>query len=133
ALLKATDVTTIGARERPFFVAEQFALQERVGQSRAVHRHKALPVAMAVLIERSGNQLLARPAFAPDEDRDVLGGDAPDLLVDLQHLRAATDEDVAIIRIGLSLLQPDRRVHQPPRLQRSLHQRAQLPYVERLE
>ena len=54
-LFEFTDVTMIRTCEGTFFVAKQFAFQERVGQRGSVHREIAVFAALAVLVDGSGD------------------------------------------------------------------------------
>ena len=63
-LLEPPDAPLVRAGERAFFVAEQFAFQQRRRQRRAMHRHERLLRARTQLVHRLGDQFLARAAFA---------------------------------------------------------------------
>ena len=49
-------------------MAEQLALQERLGQRAAIHRDEGTLGALAVVVNGAGHQLFARAALALDED-----------------------------------------------------------------
>ena len=51
-LLEAADAPLVRAGERALFVAEQFALQQRRRQRRAMHRHQRLLGARTQLVDR---------------------------------------------------------------------------------
>ena len=55
-----------GAGESPFLMAEQFALQQRLGQGGAVERYKGLAGARAIRMNGAGDQLFARSTFSTD-------------------------------------------------------------------
>src|SRR5690606_32040983 len=67
--LEATFAGRDGAGERTAFVTEQLALEDRLGQRRAVHLDEWLALAIGRLVDRLGDELLAGSALAPDEDR----------------------------------------------------------------
>ena len=71
------------AGEGALFVAEQFTLDQLPGQARAMHGHQPLAGAGTELMERPGDQFLARPAFAADEH---IGLGRRDLAHRLQYL-----------------------------------------------
>ena len=49
-------------------MAKQFALDQRFGQSAAVHRNKRRFSPQAVLMHRASDELFASPGFAEDQD-----------------------------------------------------------------
>jgi hypothetical protein len=53
-------------------VNEQFALQQRLGERRAVDRHDRLGRAPALAVQRAGHQLLTGAAFPQNQDRGIL-------------------------------------------------------------
>jgi hypothetical protein len=65
----------VRARERAFAVAEQLALEERVLDRAAVQGDEAALVPLRHAVDDAGEELLAGPAFAADEDRRGGGGD----------------------------------------------------------
>ena len=62
-------VARIGERTSP--VTEQLALQERLGNRRAIHGEKRAGRSRALRVQRSSQQLLSRPALANQQDRRV--------------------------------------------------------------
>src|SRR5436190_2183210 len=72
----------LGVGERPFFVAEQLALQQRVLERRAGDVHEGLVGPGGLEVDRPGDDVLAGAALAADEDRRGLA------LGDLVHQRA---------------------------------------------
>ena len=58
-LLEAADAPGVGAGERAALVAEELALEQRLGDRGAVDRDERLVGALAVLVEGAGDQLLA--------------------------------------------------------------------------
>ena len=94
-LLEAADAARVRAGERAAFVAEEFALQQRLGDGGAVDGDERLLRAVAVLVDGARDQFLAGAGFAADEHGDRLGGDAANLLVDRLHGAAVADDSVA--------------------------------------
>src|SRR6185503_446452 len=101
-LFESTDPPLLGTGEGPALVAEQFAFQEVFRDGGTVDRDKWSIGPRAVLIDGTGDEFLARSSFAPDEDRDGLGGDATDFLADLLHGAARADKGRAALdrRVG---------------------------------
>ena len=64
-LLEAADASGLRPGEGAPFVAEQFALQERFGNRRAIDGDKGLIRAVAVLIKGSGRSALCRCRWRP--------------------------------------------------------------------
>ena len=64
--LEAAGLAIVRAGERPFLVAEDFRLEQRVGQRRAVHRLEAVRAAAAQLVDHPRHELLARSGRAED-------------------------------------------------------------------
>jgi hypothetical protein len=60
-----------GAGERAAHVAEQIALDQRVGGGAAVEHHERRVLARALVVDRPGRQLLAAAALAEEQDRRV--------------------------------------------------------------
>ena len=109
-LLEFADALNSGAGERAFFVAEQFAFEELFRNRGAIHRKKRLRRAVAVMINRAGNEFLAGAAFAGDERGRVGGGNLADELEHALHRSAAADDAEFVIfrfeqrRVGDDLL-----------------------------
>ena len=72
-----------GAGERPFDVAEQLGFEEALGQGPAVDPDVRAGLAGAEVVDRAGDQLLARAGLAHDQDagpsRGHLAGGPGDL------------------------------------------------------
>src|SRR4029450_7211197 len=79
------------AREAAPQVAEELALEERVGEGAAVDGDESPPAARPVLVDPARDALLPGPPLAEDEDGRPRGGDARDRLVDVDHRRRAPD------------------------------------------
>src|SRR6266851_4882957 len=59
-----------GARESALLVAEELALQERLGQGGAVDRYEGFVLPRAVGVNRPGDQFLPRSRLALQQDSD---------------------------------------------------------------
>ena len=70
-LLELAQVLVGGAREAALLVAEQDALHEVLGDGAAVHRHERLAGPVRGAMDRAGDDFLADPAFAGDQDRNA--------------------------------------------------------------
>ena len=84
--------------ERPLLVAEQLGLEERLGQRGAADLDQWMGVALAGPMQRLGDELLAGPRLAGDEDGGVAAGDLADELEDLQHRLRRADDALALGR-----------------------------------
>ena len=91
-LLEQTGTVTLRARERPLGVAEQLALEQRVGDGRAILGEERPALAGAVSVNRPGDQLLARSAVATDQHGQVARRELLDQVEDLLHPRRAPDQ-----------------------------------------
>ena len=80
---KTADPHADGVGEGALFVAEKFTFQKLAGNGRAVHGDEGLVPAVAVVMDRLGDQLLPRSAFSQNQDRTVR---IRDLLHDLEDL-----------------------------------------------
>src|SRR4051812_1506709 len=61
------------SRERALFVAEQFTLEQRLGQSAAVNCHKRMEAAHAGRVDRAHNEFFPRAALARDQYVGIRG------------------------------------------------------------
>ncbi len=87
-----------GAGEGAFFVTEELALEQRLGQRGAVHGDKRAPRARTILVNRPGSDFLSRAGFAKHQNRAVGWRDFPDALVDGAHRRSLTHHVVGLER-----------------------------------
>ena len=94
-----------GPGERPLLVAEELALEQGVRNRRAVDRDEALFPARREIVQRPGEELLARPRFTEDQDRCGRRRDLLDRAADAQH-RRITGDDARHRRRFLHCLQP---------------------------
>ncbi len=67
--LEASLLPVLRAGERALFVAEQLRLDQRIGQRRAADLDERLLGAQRVVVDRVGDQLLARAGFAAQRAR----------------------------------------------------------------
>ena len=81
-----------GAGERSFFIAEQLAFQQSFGKGGAQDLDEWLVLTERTSIQSSCHELLAGPAFPPDQHLDVRRRDLVDDHHDLLHLGAETKE-----------------------------------------
>ena len=109
--LEAAGAALDGAGEGAFFVAEDFAFDERFRDGGAVDGDEGPRLARAEVVKGAGDQLLAGAAFAGDEDGDVGGGDLFDQAEDLAHgLARAADhgaEDAGLAQAAAGDFQLD--------------------------
>jgi hypothetical protein len=90
-LLQLPHLVAIGAGEAALHVAEELALEQRLGDAGAVERDEALWRARGVHMHVAGDDVLADAALAGDEHLGVAGGEAPG---DVQHaLQCGTAAD----------------------------------------
>src|SRR5690606_1714584 len=61
----------------PFHMAEQFRIHGSFRNCTAIHRDERPVLAVAQLMNNMGKCLLAAPAFAGDQDRNIRGRDLP--------------------------------------------------------
>ncbi len=90
----------IGARvgEGAALVAEQLALEQRVGDGGAVDRDEGALGARRVEVQRARHQLLAGARLAGDEHVRGRAGEAPHQREDVLHDRRASDDVLEAIR-----------------------------------
>ncbi len=104
------------ARECPFFIPKELALEERRGNRRAVHRQEYAAGAAAAVVDGPGEQFLACPCFAEQEHRRIGGCDHLQLLQDVRNpMTPSDDRPVREHRANLAAQMPDLRA-QPPLL-----------------
>ncbi len=88
--------------KRPVFVAKQLALDQRLGNGRAVDRHKRSRATLTLLVNGAGNEFLPRPAFTPNQHCGVGVGNLADQIVDLAHFLALPN-NVAHVLVTVDL------------------------------
>ena len=111
-------------------MTEQFAFQEIFRDGSAVDCYERRFGARAVLVNRAGDQFLARPGFTPDEDGDGFGGDAADFLAHVLHRAACADERRSALNQGIS--QGHGVTHEAAGIHSALEHLEKFPHLERL-
>ena len=91
-LLEAADLARVRAGERAALVAEQLALDQLARDRRHVDGDERAAAALAVVVHRARDELLAGAGFAVDHDRQVGAHQPRDDAVDLLHRRRAADD-----------------------------------------
>ena len=89
--LEPPGLAIVRAGERALLVAEDFRLEQRVGQRRAVDGLELRRAAPAQLVNHARDDFLARSGRPEDQHRDVRLGGGADPLEDDQHLLVAAD------------------------------------------
>lgn len=79
-------------------MTQQLTLQQLRRDTRTVDGHQRSARAIALLVQRAGNQLFADTAFSTDEHRSGGASDLTDLLIERLHRGAAPDHPVKITR-----------------------------------
>ena len=101
-LLKPPDAPFVCAGEGAFLMAEQFAFQKRRRQRCAMDGDHRLLGARAEVVNRLGDEFLARAAFAQHKHTRACGGDLLDDFKNfLHHRRLADDIFDAELRVNL--------------------------------
>ena len=93
--LDPADLALVRARECTALVAEQFGLQQRRRNGRAVHGDEGRVGAQRLLVDRRRRQLLAGAGFAGDEDGGVRVRDLADRREQPAHGVARADHRAA--------------------------------------
>ena len=91
-LVDLADGVADGTRERAPLVPEELALEERLGERRAVHGLERPVAPPGVDVHRPGHELLARAALAGEEDGGVGARQLLDAPEQLLHGRRGADE-----------------------------------------
>ena len=94
----------VRAGEGALLVAEQLALDQLARDRGHVDRDERPGAALAEIVQRAGDQLLAGAALAGDHDRQVGAHQPGDRAVDLLHRRRAADQRQLLL--GIVLRQP---------------------------
>jgi hypothetical protein len=92
SLLEAPGPALDGAGKRPFFVTEQLAFHQALGQCGAIHRYKWTSASRAQIMYRASDQLLAGSAFAGDQNRSRGWRDLPNYGEDFPHRRRVANQ-----------------------------------------
>ena len=80
------------AGERAFFVAEQFAFQQRFGNGRAIHFHQRAGGARTPGVKNVGDDFLAGAAFTGDKHARFRRREERDFLKQRRRQRALRDD-----------------------------------------
>jgi hypothetical protein len=131
--LEPAGAFTMAAGEGAAFVAEQFALEQRLGNGGAVDLDEGRVAARAGQVQRAGEQLLAGAAFTQQQHRGRGRRHTLQFAQCTQQRRRGADDAVArggtlqrAGELGVALLQPARGGgHQPLQLQHLAGQRGQ--------
>ena len=83
----------VGATEGAFFVAEELAFGEIIGERGTVDIDKRAMAAQGILVDGAGDHFLTGTGFADDEDGGVVARDTLDHGDQLVHGLAADDGD----------------------------------------
>ena len=90
--LELADAARDGAGEGALFVAEQFALEQVLGDGGAVDRNEGAVDALRLGVKVLGHHFLAGAAFAGDQHRGIGGGDLFGEFDDARHAGIAEQE-----------------------------------------
>ena len=99
-LFEAPGGALVGAGEGALLVAEQFALDEVARNRRHVDGDERAFLALAVIVQRAGHQLLAGAGLAGDQHGEVGLHQPRERAIDLLHRRRAADERHALDLLG---------------------------------
>src|SRR6185369_170489 len=91
-LLKAAAPRRLRTGERAALVAEELRLEQVLRDRRGVDRDERAARARAVLVQRVGDEFLAGPRLAGDEDGDDALAQAPDRTEDVLHRRRLPED-----------------------------------------
>ncbi len=121
-----------GPGEGPLLVAEEFVLEERLRDGRAIDGDERPLGAGRELVNRAGQKLLARAAFAEDQDRALAGRHALNLKQRGLEALARADEPGQRHSVLQLLLEKDRSTLQPAAGQGSIDEEEQMVEVDGL-
>ena len=91
-LIEKARLIPIRAGKRAFAMPEEFALEQRFRDRRAIHRHERLIFSQADLMNRAGNEFFARAGFAENQGVDIRDRRAERHFIDALHGRAFANE-----------------------------------------
>ena len=98
--LEAALVHARSAREGARFVAEQFALEQRIGYRRAVHLQEFRIPPVRQVVQARGDEFLAGSAFADDEHGLVERRHGGDIVQRLEEGGGLADQSIWLARHG---------------------------------
>src|SRR6266403_2095495 len=119
-------------REGALLVAEELALDQLARERSAVHLDERPRAPGAVVVERVGDQLLARAARAADQDREIGVRYLADHVEDALHPRALADQAAEAIRARDLLLQEPEAAPHLHALEQALDHQLEFVVVEGL-
>lgn len=90
--LDATDALGVRAREGAFFVAEQFALEERLGDRSAVDGNEGRIFSHTAAMDCQGGHLFSGPTFTKDQDGRIRSRDLPDGREHVEHTLTRSEQ-----------------------------------------
>ncbi len=96
-MLEAADTSTRRARERAALMSEELAFDQLFGDRGHVDGDEAAVAALAVIVQRARDKLLAGSGFARDHHGQIGLGQAGDDAIDLLHSRRAADQRQALV------------------------------------
>jgi hypothetical protein len=102
---------TIGSREGPPFITEEFALKERLRNARAIDRHQGPFSARALMMDRSCHQVLSGPGLTFNNHGRVRFGHHPDLFKNIMHFGCPAQHPAKLtlcLQVFLKIAQPDK-------------------------
>ena len=82
----------MGVGEGPFFVSEQFALEERLGDRSAVDGDERFIAPFALIVDLARDDLFAGSVFTEQQDCKVRIADSSDGGFEIEHLLRGADE-----------------------------------------
>ena len=109
-LLEAARPGLVGPGEGALFMAEQLALQQGLGQRRAIDRNQVGGPAGAVGVDGPGQKAFARAGFAGEQNGDVGFGDPGQLVQHPAHGRALRHHGIEVVDVGLFVAQVIHRI-----------------------
>src|SRR6185295_12710069 len=106
--LEQAGLVPVRTGERTLPMPEQLAFEQALRECRAVDRNQRLVGPAAVLVDKLGDQLLARPALPADEDRRIGACDLAGEVYCLAERRRDADEgDLLALAVLLHQLEPE--------------------------
>ena len=111
--LEAAEAPPDGPGECTFLVAEELTFDDRLGQRGTTYLDEGLCGAQAVVVDRVGDELLARAAFAAYQHRCIAGCDLRDHVVNRLYSVRGADDIGRMEAVLQFLLQPGILLEQP--------------------
>ena len=90
--LEQPDAMLVGPGERPLAMAEQLAFDQVLRQGAAIDRHQRHFRPQALIVQRPGDQFLARARLAHDQHGRIGGGHLGDQAADELHAGRVADQ-----------------------------------------